>query len=255
MSTSTFRQLHENEYPFILGNIWDAQSARLAQDSGYRAVGTSSTAISNMLGYEDGECLSFDEVSFIVERITKRISIPLSVDIEGGYSRNADEINRNIQKLIDLGVAGINIEDSVVVNGSRTQIGISDFGNILSGIRKNLNAQQSDLFVNARIDSYLLGRSDALGDAAERVIMAEKCGANGVFLPGISKAEDIRRIVSSTKLPLNAYALPGVPSYEELARLGVKRISSGGALQAKTYAYAEKLFKSIIKSQRFEELF
>lgn len=58
----------------------------------------------------------------MVERIIKHINIPLSVDIEGGYSRNIDNIDRNIQKLIDLGVSGINIEYSIVVNGVRTQI-------------------------------------------------------------------------------------------------------------------------------------
>lgn len=255
MLTQNFKELHESELPLIIGNIWDVQSAKLAEKAGYLAVGTSSTAISNILGYEDGQMLAFDELLFFVERIVKHINIPLTVDMEAGYSLDSNQINQNIQQLIHLGVAGINIEDSLVENGKRSQVALETFAKSIANIRTFLEEKNSNLFINARIDSYLLGRTDALNDTIARVKAVDAAGTNGIFIPGIANSVDIKTIVETTSLPLNTYAIPGVPSYEELTKLGVKRISSGGALQVKTYAFAEELFTNIIDTHRFNILF
>lgn len=77
-----FKQLHQQKNPFILGNVWNASSARIFEQHGYKAIGTSSAAIANSLGYEDGEKISFNELFFIVEKIIAAVKIPLSVDIE-----------------------------------------------------------------------------------------------------------------------------------------------------------------------------
>ena len=250
-----FKQLHSAEQPLLLANVWDPKSAKQAEEAGYRAVGTSSAAISQMLGLNDGQGMTFDELFFFVERIIKHVAIPVSVDMEAGYAENPAELGRNLQKLIDVGVSGINIEDSLVVNKVRSQVSVDTYANTLSCVRAYLDSANSGLFVNARIDSYLLGRNDALEDALVRVLTAEKSGADGVFVPGVAKSAEIGQIVSSTSLPLNTYALPGVPSYEELAQLGVKRISSGETLYVKTYTYADKLFKTVAESRCFDSLF
>lgn len=101
---------------------------------GFDAIGTSSAAIAHMLGYKDGEEISFSELKYIVKRIIANISIPLSVDLEGGYGRKASEIVGNIEQLSDLGVAGINIEDSLV-NKDRELKYIDDFAGIISEIK------------------------------------------------------------------------------------------------------------------------
>ena len=108
----TFFQLHHQPAPFIIANAWNVKSAKLIEDNGYKAIATSSGAIANSLGYEDGEKIPFNELLYIVQRIKACTSIPLSVDLERGYTNNLAVLNDNIQQLIDAGVVGINLEDA-----------------------------------------------------------------------------------------------------------------------------------------------
>jgi len=96
-----FKNLHKNENPVLICNVWDVESARLAQKLNFKAMGTSSGAIATMLGYQDGEEMSFDELEYIVERITSSTAIPLSVDLEAGYSREPGEIADHIRRLVE----------------------------------------------------------------------------------------------------------------------------------------------------------
>src|SRR5690606_40662787 len=70
-SSDLFKQLHQLPVPLLLGNVWSAHSARIAEKAGYEALGTSSHAIAHMLGYEDGEEISFEELFFIVRNIRR----------------------------------------------------------------------------------------------------------------------------------------------------------------------------------------
>ncbi len=86
--------------------------SQLIEQAGFPAIGTSSGAIAETLGYKDGEQISFDEVHYIIKRIKSNTSLPLTVDMERGYSDNVQQVTDNVQRLIDTGVSGINIEDS-----------------------------------------------------------------------------------------------------------------------------------------------
>ena len=108
----TFYQLHQQNKPLIIANAWNVKSAQIIEQNGYEAIATSSGAISNSLGYEDGEKMPFKELLYILQRIKASTNIPLSVDVEKGYTDNLSELKDNIQRLVDIGVAGINLEDS-----------------------------------------------------------------------------------------------------------------------------------------------
>jgi len=112
-SFETFKQLHQNPAPFLLGNTWDVKSAQLFEANGYKAIGISSQALSNALGYDDGENLPFENLLLLAKRVIEVVSIPFSVDMEGGYSRTINGIIQNINKLHDAGVVGINLEDTI----------------------------------------------------------------------------------------------------------------------------------------------
>ena len=60
-------------------------------------------------------------------------------------------------------------------------------------------------------------------------------GADVVFAPGISTAEQITRVVEAVDVPVNVLVLPGVPPIAELAELGVARISVGGGFALAAY--------------------
>jgi 2-methylisocitrate lyase-like PEP mutase family enzyme len=62
--------------------------------------------------------MSFDELFYVVSRIKTVSELPLSVDLEAGYGATTSHIIDNIRRLAHLGVSGINLEDSHVVNNT-----------------------------------------------------------------------------------------------------------------------------------------
>lgn len=250
-----FSKLHAGNEPFILANVWDAKSAQLAEKAGYKALGLSGHAIAENLGYRDGEDMRFEELLFIANRIIKSVSIPVSVDIDGGYARTPAKVNENIWQLHKIGVAGINIEDSVVKDKTRELVDAEKFAKILQGIRTFLTANKSKLFVNVRVDTYVTKQPNALEETLKRAALFEKAGAHGIFVPLLNKEKEIAQVVQSTKLPLNAYLQPDSPSFSVLKQIGVKRISSGAALHARSYEKAAQLYSDVLNEKRFTKLF
>lgn len=253
--TNDFRKLHQQNEPFILGNVWDAKSAQIAEKAGFKAVGISGHAIAENLGYKDGEDMSFEELLFVVSRVIKSVSIPVSVDIDGGYARSIGKVNEHINQLVKMGAAGINIEDSVVKAGKRELVETEKFAKIISGVRKFLTEEKSELFVNIRIDTYVTKHKNPFKETLNRIEAFEKAGADGVFVPLLSDDKEVKAVVQHTKLPLNVYIRPETPSFSQLKKYGVKRISSRAAVHAQSYAKTEELFTNLVSRHNFKSLF
>ena len=109
-----FKDLHNQEKPLLIGNVWDVTSTKTAEKLNFQAIGTSSSAIAQILGYRDGEEIEFSEMEYMVKRIALNTKLPLSVDLESGYGDKPEEIVDRIKRLVALGAVGINIEDSIV---------------------------------------------------------------------------------------------------------------------------------------------
>ena len=198
-----FRKLHSGNKPFIIGNIWNAKSARIAEKAGYKALGISGHAIAENLGYGDGEDMSFEELTFMVKRVVEAVSIPVSVDIDGGYSRESKKVNENIAQLIEMGAAGINIEDSVMIDGKRKLVEPERFAGIIRDIRTFLDGKNSPFFVNVRVDTYITKHSQPLNETVNRIKEYERAGADGIFIPFLIDEKEIRTVIQNTRLPLN----------------------------------------------------
>lgn len=253
-SFTTFLELHQQSTPLLIGNIWDVNSAKLFERNNFKAVATSSAAVAHANGYEDGEQMPFDILLRLAERVAKEVSIPLSVDIEGGYSSTLSGILQNIDKLHDVGVVGINIEDSVP-GKSRSLQDVQHFQRTLTAVAEHLSKTNKKLFINVRTDGFLLGLPNALDETLSRIRVYENAGASGIFTPCITKAQDIQRVVNTTKLPINVMAMPSLPSFDELTTLGVKRISMGNALHDLLNATFEKVVQGIQRQKKIEVLF
>lgn len=251
----TFKQLHQQNKPLYLGNVWDVQSALLFEQFGYRAIGTSSTAIAESLGYTDGEEMSFDELYSIVSDIKKRTSIPLSVDIEAGYSRKQEVIVDNINALYDLGVSGINLEDSICEKNSRRIVDPEAFSVTLASIKNVLSQRHIDIFLNVRTDPFIMGLDSPLQQTLARAKMYEKSGADGLFVPCVTEEKAIETIVKSVDLPVNVMAMPNLPAFPTLEKLGVKRISMGPFFYRKMHDLFNQKTNQIITQQSFDDLF
>lgn len=254
MYSKQFNQLHEQDSPLLLGNVWDVSSALTFQKLGFKAIGTSSAAIATSLGYEDGEKMPFGDLLKITKDIQDKIQIPLTVDIEGGYSKNIDLICKNIHSLADLNIAGINIEDSIV-NDKRTILEAQEFSEKIKKIKKYLSDNNIDLFINARTDFYIMGLDNPLAETLKRIQIYEKAGVDGIFVPCIESEKDITKVVESTDLPVNVMTMPTLSDFNVLKELGVKRISMGPFVYNSIMEAFEHTISTILRQQSFNCLF
>jgi 2-methylisocitrate lyase-like PEP mutase family enzyme len=249
-----FKELHHQTKPLMIGNVWNVQSAKVFEKLNFQAIGTSSAAIAHTLGYEDGEQMPFSDLLFMVERISKSVSLPLSVDIEFGYGNTATQIADNIIALRSIGVVGINIEDSFLDNGERKLKDSVQFSELLKEVKDILLQKGVSIFFNVRCDAFLVNIPNTIQVATERINKYEQSGADGIFLPCITKESDIATIVLQTKLPLNVMCMPELPNFDTLEKLGVKRISMGNFLNFYVYSALENVTAKILSDQSFNAL-
>ena len=251
-----FQQLHQQDNIFHIGNVWDSQSALMFEKAGYQALGTSSAAIADTLGYEDGEQMPFDALVGIVTSIIDKVSIPLSVDIEAGYSRNIENVISNIIRLADVGVVGINLEDSIVnEEGNRQIVDASEFSKKIQTIKARLHEKKVDVFLNIRTDSFIMGLDKPQEKAIEREKLYEHAGADGIFIPCVVDESDIRQLVDCVSIPVNVMAMPTLPSFSILESVRVQRVSSGPFVYNKVKAALGDYLKNIEQEKSFFPLF
>lgn len=240
-----FYQLHHQSKPLLLANAWNVKSAQIIEASGYEAIGTSSGAIAESLGYKDGEQIPFEELLYIVKRIKASVNIPLSVDMERGYTNDLDELNNNVQKLIDIDVAGINLEDAQ---------GEEIYFKKMNSVKNYLAKTNQQLFINARTDAFLQKLDAPLETTLRRAKLYEQA-ADGLFVTSVADVDIIKEITSSTSLPVNVVGTPKLSSTETLAACGVKRISMAVFLYKAAYKHLEKVAGDIKTENSFEPLF
>jgi 2-methylisocitrate lyase-like PEP mutase family enzyme len=224
-----FRALHAGRTPLVLYNVWDAGSAKAVAEAGMPAVATSSWSVAAAQGYTDGENIAFDKLLWIVARIIASVDVPVTVDFEGGYSENFDDIARNAESLLSLGVAGLNVEDGIP--GGRVRP-VDEQAARIQAIRAGNASGQNPIFVNARTDLFL-NETDAskhpalVAEAIARASAYRAAGADCFFVPGLADESSIRLICEAVDMPVNVMVRDSSRSPDHLAALGVSRISWG----------------------------
>lgn len=249
-----FKDLHQSAELFVLPNAWDAKSALLFQGNNFPAIATSSAAVASSLGYEDGEGMPFHDYLFVIKRIAAAVKVPVSIDLEMGYGTSVEEIYANIRQLTDLGVVGINIEDSVIDKPGRVLKEAKTFAKTMETIKNRLVSNNIDLFINIRCDTFILNVKNKQQETSHRLKLYEATGADGIFLPCISAEDDIAEVVNTTKLPLNVMCIPGLPGFGTLNDLGVKRVSMGPFLFNKVYSYVDLLSQAVTAGRSFSPI-
>lgn len=248
-----FKKMHNQHDLLFLPNAWDVLSAILIERAGFQAIATSSAGAANAMGHQDGERIHFNELAALVKKIITAVDIPVTVDIESGYAQDRSNIVENALHIADLGAAGINIEDSL-----KETIGLQNkerHGELLASIRENLNRHgYNDFFINARIDCYLQ-QEQAFDEALERAHHYVANSADGIFVPGIQKSEEIKKLAASIKVPLNVMSLPNLTDADKLHQLGVKRFSVGNAFSDASICFIENTAQQLLSHKNTETLY
>lgn len=234
--TEQFRNLHQGPRLLALPNAWDAASARIFESVGAAAIATTSAGVAWSLGYPDGRVMPADVAIAAARRIARVLTVPLSFDVEHGYADAPETVADHIMQLVDAGVAGINIEDGPDAPGVLARK--------IEAIKNRAAKAGVDIFVNARTDVYLAALVDEAARVPETLQRAAQCraaGADGLFVPALCKADELRAVADGAGLPLNVMAWPDLPAAEELARLGVRRLSAGAGITQAVWGAARQL--------------
>jgi 2-methylisocitrate lyase-like PEP mutase family enzyme len=210
----TFRDLHYGDLPLVLPNAWDVPSALALLEAGFTAMGTTSFGVAASHGAPDGGGSTRD-ANLRLAAALRPLDCHLSVDIEDGYSADAEEVADYVALLP---VDGINIEDSTTETLNAPEVHAAKI--------RAIKARSPHVFVNARIDTYWLGQSATVAETVDRASRYVEAGADGIFVPGASDPDLVRDLARAIDRPLNVLAIQG-QSPADLGALGVRRVSTG----------------------------
>jgi 2-methylisocitrate lyase-like PEP mutase family enzyme len=224
-------ELHHASTPLVLVNAWDAASAAMVQHCGMSAVATSSAAVANALGYPDGQHVPWQEMLAAIARIARAVTLPVTADIEAGFSADVKQLESSIEQVIGAGAVGVNLEDALPGAAHSTSLyPLPEQIERIQAARRIAGKLGVHLVINARVDAYWqagVAPEEAMRGTLERGAAYLKAGADCIFVPGLRNPDHIRTVVDHLRAPVNILAFAGAPSIPELAKLGVKRISYG----------------------------
>ena len=257
---SEFRRLHTAgaHRPVVLPNAWDAMSARLVEAAGASAIATTSAGISWALGYPDAHGLTRDAMIEAVRRIVHSVRVPVTADVESGYGTGSPEdVAETVTRVIDAGAVGVNFEDSPGPIGAKL-VDISYQQARFASAREAAKATGVDLFINARIDTYLKGVGEEGEARFEETVRRAKAyvmsGADCVFVPMVTDPTLIKRLVAVVGAPLNLLGGPGSPTISVMRSLGVARVSAGPWLARSVMAHIRRASTELLTEGTYEAL-
>ncbi|MCW9035167.1 MAG: isocitrate lyase/PEP mutase family protein [Rhodospirillales bacterium] len=225
--------LIQSEETLIMPDAYDPLSARLIENSGFKAVQVSGYSISLAWGLSDESSLPVEWNLAVTKRIAKSVSAPVMADGEDGYG-DSDITQETARAFIKAGCAGMNIEDQALHHktGPDPIISFAAMEEKISAIvETGFKEGNPDFIINARTDALATNkdRQAGLEEAIKRANGYLRAGADMAFVVGVKTMEEVKAIVAeiegplslATGLPYNREAMP----IEALKALGIARIS------------------------------
>jgi 2-methylisocitrate lyase-like PEP mutase family enzyme len=250
----SFRRMHDRQRILLLPNAWDAGSARVFEQAGFKAIATTSAGVSRCVGYPDGQVIPRDEMVTMVRWIARAVRIPVTADMESGFGRDATEIAETVRMVIAAGAVGINLEDTVHGEG-RKLYELPEAVERVRAAREAADAAGVPIVINARTDVYLVGigeKSTRFEHAVRRLNAYREAGADCLYPMGIFDVETIERLAKAVNGPINVMGLPGVPPAAELERLGVARVSTASGPARVALTATRRVAEQLMRDGSFE---
>ncbi|HEX7759386.1 MAG TPA: isocitrate lyase/phosphoenolpyruvate mutase family protein [Caulobacteraceae bacterium] len=222
---AAFRALHESGC-FVLPNPWDAGSAVILESLGFKALASTSAGMAWSMGRPDYG-IARDEVLSHLSMLTHAVDLPINADFENGFSDTPDGVAANVALAVEIGIAGLSVEDST---GNPDQP-LYEFDLAVARIaaaRAAIDRTGSGVLLTARSEGFIANRPD-LEETIRRLTAFAQAGADCLYAPGLRDEAQITAVVQAVApRPVNVLT-PGL-SVAALAGLGVRRISVGGSL-------------------------
>ncbi|HSB14953.1 MAG TPA: isocitrate lyase/PEP mutase family protein [Bryobacteraceae bacterium] len=233
-SAAVLREKLNRRQALLVPGCHDALSARVIENAGFEAIQVSGFGLAgSLLARPDVGLVEMKDVLEHTWHVVRAVGIPIMADIDtgGGNAMNAADIT---ERLIAMGIAGVNIEDQVFpkrcghMEGKQV-IGAEEMAGkvrAMADVRRRVGA---DIVINARTDACAVY---GLEEAIRRANLYLEAGADMAFLDGIRTRTDVERAVREVKGLLSVNLMDAVTGVKtelipipELARMGVARVS------------------------------
>lgn len=223
-----FHALHA-EGCFVMPNPWDPGSAHALAQLGFKALASTSAGLCWSQAKPDGG-LDLEQTLAHLRQLVACSELPINADFESGFALTLDELHANVQRAVATGVAGLSIEDSTG-NPDDPLRPLDEAVERLQAARAAIDDSGSGILLTGRAENFFVGRPD-LDDCLQRLQAYAAAGADCLYAPGIRTSEQIRAVLDAVApKPVNVLiGWDSELSVADLARLGVRRISIGGAL-------------------------
>lgn len=245
-------RLEKKDEIIILPGVYDALSARIAQNVGFNAAfqtgyGTSAT----LLGMPDFGFLNAGETIDNARRIINSVDIPILVDIDTGYGSPLN-VWKTVTDIEKLGAGGIFLEDQVWPKrcGHMKGKSVISKDDYVQKLKAAIDARKSkDFIIVARTDSLA---QYGIDEAIERGKEFQKIGADVIFIEAPKTLEEMKKITAEIDAPLLANMIeegvtPNLPA-KDLEKLGFRMVVFPlSALYSSTYAI-KNVFLSLQKT-------
>ena len=224
-----FAELHASPGCFVMPNPFDIGSAKYLASLGFPALATTSAGMAFAAGRPDGGVDRAYALSHIRD-LAHATDLPLNADFEAGFARDAEGVHESARLCVGAGVAGFSIED-YTGDPKAPLYALSEAVERLRAARAAINATGEKVLLTARSEA-ILRQAGGLPEALRRLAAYAEAGADVLYAPGIRSRDDIAAVVQSVDRPVNVLmGMGGIGlTRDDLSKLGVKRISVGGAL-------------------------
>ena len=246
-----FHELHRSGC-FVIPNPWDAGSARLLEGLGFPALATTSSGFAWTLGRRDTH-VTLDQTLAHLRAITDSVSVPVNADFEGGYAVEPGEVEANVARATQTGIAGLSIEDST--GDPRNPLFEFELAvERIRAARRAIDASGTGILLTGRSEGFIAGRPD-LRETIRRLEAYAAAGAECLYAPGLRTVPDIRAVVEAVApRPVNVLVGGSFTTVAELRAIGVRRISVGGALARAAWTGFLQAAREIAQQGTFDGL-
>jgi 2-methylisocitrate lyase-like PEP mutase family enzyme len=250
-----FRALHDDSELLVLANPWDAGTARMFENLGFRGLATTSAGLSFSLGRRDGDgAVTAEETFEHVRALLAATSLPVSADLENGFGDSPETVAATIQRAGEVGLSGASIEDATFDDGAP----LYDLSLATERIHAAVEAARAlnrPFVLTARAENFIRGRPD-LDDVLRRLSAYESAGADVLYAPGLPDEAALRLVCRSFARPFNYVAVPGKTRFAlaELRDMGVRRVTLGTSFVRAALGAALRAAREVLHEGTFSFL-
>jgi len=230
-----FAELHKGPGCFAIPNPWDVGTTKYLSSLGFKALATTSAGMAFAAGKPDNGVTRTYALRHIAE-LAEATDLPFNADFEAGFAATPDDVFESARLCIATGVAGFSIED-YTGDAKAPFYRQAEAVERLRAARAAINASGERVLLTARSEVIWAGHPDGLKEALRRLAAYADAGADVLYAPGVTKADEVKEIVRvAGALPVNVVVSSPAFTLRQLEDLGVRRVSTGAGLARAAWA-------------------